>query len=562
MKLFKSLTCGLALSLSAGMLSANETVDLHLASGEYASAEKAALAIVDPSDRMAALRDVAVARAAAGFGSAAVSTARRIEDRTASHQAESDARREDALAGGAQANFQPLIDLIQNQTGGDTWSALGTGEGTIDQFLQGISVDPSGMIAKISELDSGKLAELGKHVRKASLNDDMATPSSLRMISLNRLEAEVAEFAARGERVPATLQSLGGLTRVENVFVYPETGDIVIAGPGEAWAYNAEGRAVGLESGRPTLQLDDLVTVLRAFGQEGNGQFGCSIDARAENVADLQAFLATQTTPLRPAAVSKWVEKIDETLGQADVRVYGIPAESRVANVLVEADYKMKLIGLDLLDAGAEIPSYFDLLSQNREYVNGGVESLRWWLSMKYDAVRHSSDRDAFEIVGPGVLCRSENQFLTAEGQQLPTGTSEPMNQLFAKNFTDNYAALSERDDVFADLQGVLDLALAAALIRDENLDSKANWDRGCFASNGAYKPATMTPALEADAVANHRVYNRRDIVVQAAGGVVADVVGVIRDQSIRSENPRLDTVADNAVKADTTDGRWWWDAR
>ena len=561
MNLFKSLTCGLTVSVSLGMASADETVNSHLAAGEFSAAERAAAAIEDPSARASALADVAIARAQAGFGQAAFSTARRIEDRTLAHTTESEARRQDQLAGGTQADFGNIIQLIESQTGGDTWASLG-GEGEITEFEQGIRVNPAGVLSKVSQLDSGKLAELAATVRKASLNDDMATPSLLRMISLTRLEQEVARHIDRGEAVPATLQNLGGLTRVENVFVYPESGEVVIAGPGEAWGYDAEGRAIGLESGRPTLQLDDLVTVLRTFGPSGDGVFGCSIDARPENIADLQKFLASQQGPLRPSAVNRWVRKIDETLGQADVRVYGVPAESRVAHVLVEADYKMKLIGLDLLDAGADVPSYFDLLSKNREFINGGVESLRWWLTMKYDAVRHTADRDAFEIAGPGVLCQSENQFLTAEGQQLPTGQSEPVNQMFAQNFTSHYADLSQVDDVFADLQGVLDLALAAALIDFEGLDTKAQWDRGCFAASGAYQPATGTPALEADAVAHHRVYNGRDIVVQAAGGVKADIMSVVRNESLRSENPRLDTIATSAAAADTTNGRWWWDAK
>lgn len=561
MKLLKSLTCGFALACSVGTLSADEAVNRHLAAGELAAAERVAAAITNPTDRDAALADVAVARARLGFGNAAISTSRRIADRTLEHTTESDARRQAEMAGGSQADFGPIIELIESQTGGQTWSSLG-GEGEITQFDQGIRVNPTGMLAKVSELDKGKLAELSATVRTASLNDDMATPSALRMISLTRLEQEVAGYIERGEQIPATLQNLGGLTRVENIFSYPETGELVIAGPGEAWGYDAEGRAIGMESGRPTLQLDDLVTVLRTFGPEGEGVFGCSIDARQENVAAVQQFLATQQGPLRPSAVNRWVKQIDQKLGEADIRVYGVPADSRVAQVLVEADYKMKLIGLDLLDAGSDVPSYFDLLSQNREFINGGVESLRWWLTMKYDAVRHSADRDAFEIAGPGVLCQSENQYLTAEGQQASTGQAEPVNQMFASNFTENYAELSQIDDVFADLQGVLDLALASALIQTESLDAQTNWDRGCFAANGAYQPAGFTPAVEADAVAHHRVYNGRDIVVQAAGGVSADIMSVVRNDSIRSENPRLDTIADNAVAADATNGRWWWDAK
>lgn len=561
MKLFKSLTCGFALACSVGTLSADEVVNSHLAAGNFAAAERAAAALADDAARDAALADVAAARGRMGFLDAAVATSRQISDRVMAGRVESEARRDAEMAGGSQADFGPIIELIQTQTGGDSWADLG-GEGEITQFDQGIRVDPAGMISKVAELDRGKLAELSKTVRNAALNDDMATPSPLRMISLTRLEEQVAGHLQRGEQIPATLQNLGGLTRVENVFAYPETGELVIAGPGEAWGYDAEGRAVGLESGRPTLQLDDLVTVLRTFSADGQNVFGCSIDARPENIGDLQDFLATQQSPLRPRQVKGWVEKIDELLGEADIRVYGVPTDSRVARVLVEADYKMKLIGLDLLDAGPTVPSYFDLLSKNRQFINGGVESLRWWLTMKYDAVRHSADRDAFEIAGPGVLCQSENQFLTAEGQQVSTGKSEPVNQMFASNFTANYDQLSQVDDAFADLQGVLDLALAAALIRTESLDARTSWDRGCFAADGAYQPTRLTPATEADAVAHHRVYNGRDIVVQAAGGVSADIMSVVRNESIRSENPRLDTVADSAVAADTTNGRWWWDAK
>ena len=33
--------------------------------------------------------------------------------------------------------------------------------------------------------------------------------------------------------------------------------------------------------------------------------------------------------------------------------------------MIVEADYRMKLIGINKLDAGIDIPSYFDLLARN-----------------------------------------------------------------------------------------------------------------------------------------------------------------------------------------------------
>jgi hypothetical protein len=74
-------------------------------------------------------------------------------------------------------------------------------------------------------------------------------------------------------------------------------------------------------------------------------------------------------------------------------------------------------------------------------------------------------DRHAFEVRGSSVLCQSDNQFLNDSGQRASTGQAEPINQLFASNFTNHYQELAQRDPIFADLQGIFDLALVAALI-------------------------------------------------------------------------------------------------
>ncbi len=42
--------------------------------------------------------------------------------------------------------------------------------------------------------------------------------------------------------------------------------------------------AVGTTSGKPALQLDDLVTVLRTFSPGAKQVFGCSIDPRPEGL--------------------------------------------------------------------------------------------------------------------------------------------------------------------------------------------------------------------------------------------------------------------------------------
>ena len=340
---------------------------------------------------------------------------------------------------------------------------------------------------------------------------------------------------------------------------------MVIAGPAEAWRYNEFGQPVGVETGRPTLQLDDLVTVLRTFSPNGQQVFGCSIDPRQEGLAAVREFAeASQSRgPLAAGSVRRWAAKIGNKLGNQDIRVFGVPADSRIARVIVEADYRMKLIGVGKLSAGPHVPGYFDLLRKHPEVATGGLDALRWWLTMHYDSVMHSGERNAFEIRGSSVLCKSENQFISEQGQQVGTGKAEPINRLFAANFSEHYEEIARRDPVFADLQGVFDLALVAALLQEERVDERLDWDRGAFAVGGAYHPASYAVPRETESVVNHRVFNGKDVVVQVAGGVRGDLLSVLNDASVRQESPRLDGVAQGSrPTASLPEGRWWWDAK
>jgi len=240
-----------------------------------------------------------------------------------------------------------------------------------------------------------------------------------------------------------------------------------------------------------------------------------------------------------------------------------VPSNTRVAQVLVEADYRMKLIGVAKLDAGKNIPNYFDLLKAAGQIKGGQLDVLRWWLTMKYSAIIHNPDRTFFEIQGGSVMAQSENQFLNAQGQHVPTGISEPVNRRFVENLTNHYGELAQRDPVFADLRNIFDMALVAALCRQEHLHQRAGWDLGTFAPGGDYHPAVVQAPTVVESVLNHRSYNGgRDIVVQVAGGVQADIAGIARDQSIAKEDAGLNDVAKRGKNPALPDGRWWWDAK
>lgn len=55
--------------------------------------------------------------------------------------------------------------------------------------------------------------------------------------------------------------------------------------------------------------------------------------------------------------------------------VWGVPADSRVARVIVEADYRMKLVGINKLDVGKDVPGYFDLLPVSQQKIQPTMDA-------------------------------------------------------------------------------------------------------------------------------------------------------------------------------------------
>ena len=525
----------------------------HLDAGEFGPAIELANNTKDKVARQDMMKQIALAQIQAGEYSGALMTVRQGDDAKGADDAA------DSLAGGSGADFTELIGLIQTQTSG-MWVDVDGDGGSMTPFTSGVKADPTSLLPLLARVDSeGRLESLGLKARRASLNEQMAQPSKMRVVSLKRLEAAAAQHVADGQPIAETLQNMAGIHEIRYVFADADNNDILIGGPAGAWMYNEDGQPVSAETGRPTLRLDDLVTVLRTFSGNGRGEFICSIDPRQEGLKKLQGYVAQSNArgALRPSQTRGWVRALQRHLGMQDVRIEGVPADSRIARVIFEADYRMKLIGIGKLAGVDGMKSFFDLLPENAQQNPPAIDALRWWMTMNYDSVLHSPNNDVFEISGSSVKCLSENEFLTAQGQRVPSGRADDVNKEFAERFTKHYSKLAQRDIVFADLQNVFDLALVAALIRHEGVDNAVGFDRGVFAIDGAYQPAKYEPTPEVMSVVNHKVYNGKDIVVQVAGGVRGNVMKVVRDTS------KQKTVAGlNKSATKTTSNRWWWDSK
>lgn len=553
-----------------------EQVKAQIEAGEFGPAIAAARSAKTPEEQISLLQLIVQGQTdsgdvAGGLRTAALfpNAATRVRARANVARQGQAAREPLQFAGGMGGqNWGLIMNLIMENTGGPDvggpWMELDGEGGTMTPFPTGVRVNPHGLLFRVSQQEqNGQLAALGLKARVAALNDEMANPATLRFVSLTRLERAVAARVKDGVPVLETMRRLAGLSQIQYVFIYPEEKELVIAGPAEGWRYNAQGLPVGTESGRPTLQLDDLVTVLRTFAPGGSGVFGCSINPREEGLRAVKQFVeaSEKKGPLAASQTARWLKEIQSRMGLQDIEVFGIPADTRMAQVLVEADYRMKLIGIGKLEGGQEIPSFFELLTQNPQQDAPNLDALRWWLTMKYDAVLHSPDRDVFAIRGSSVLVQSENQLLTAEGKHVPTGKAEATNRLFAKNFTEHYAELAKRDLVFADLQNLFDLGMVAALCQHEHLAQRIGWDLGVFAAAGDYRVARVAAPKTVESVMNHRLYNGKDLVVQVAGGVRADLQAAVSDSSLAKESAEVKAVSARGKLPQLPAARWWWDA-
>ena len=59
------------------------------------------------------------------------------------------------------------------------------------------------------------------------------------------------------------MQMLAGLQRIQYVLVYPDTGDIVLAGPAGDWRRGAEGRVVSTDTGHQKKIADEHHVIYR-----------------------------------------------------------------------------------------------------------------------------------------------------------------------------------------------------------------------------------------------------------------------------------------------------------
>ena len=353
--------------------------------------------------------------------------------------------------------------------------------------------------------------------------------------------------------------NLAGLTRIEYVFCMPETKDIVIAGPAEGWAPDLSGRVCGIQTGRPIVELQDLIVALRAFPPNGKPTplIGCSIDPTPEGLQREQDF-ARANTPRSPADIDGFATGLRNALGLETVTINGVPDTTHFAQVLVEADYRMKLIGIGLEQPRVRIKNYVDRANSNEISKNGLA---RWYFVPNYECVRVADDEMAMQLVGEGVKLVGADEVVLANGQRSPRPARIWPAKPGAMNSPRATRKIAAVTPIYAQLRNLVDLSVAAAFIQKEDYFSKIGWQMEPVRETKARcpcKPPSLRGKLKRPSMSSGR---ERHVSTPIGGGVTISPREALVEVEPAARQGRQGRRCPQGNRPQgLAKGQWWWD--
>jgi hypothetical protein len=333
----------------------------------------------------------------------------------------------------------------------------------------------------------------------------------------------------------------------------------VIAGPAEGAFRDPSGRFLGIETAQPIVHLEDMVTALRAYspGVPPTKTISVSIDPTPEGLARMQKFLGSLGGRAQPGQERMIATAMKESMGMQTVTLKGVPFSTNFARVLVEADYRMKLIGIGLERLPIPMASYTDRSSP----ASGSANAMqRWFFVPNYDGVAVSEDGLALKLNDRGVKLVGESERVDGDGKREASGKVNRASQGFCSDFTKFYNQIAQRVQVYAELRNLIDVSIAAAYIQQQDFYGQAQWSLATFGDEAQFPVETHTAPQQVETAVN-AVWKGSSLLTPIGGGIhVQPRVALNSDRMVKESDGSSDAVKQLAAPADLTADQWWWD--
>lgn len=427
-----------------------------------------------------------------------------------------------------------LLCALLMATAADTFGQV------INPAVGGVSVDAQGLISRVSPQEIKNLAEQLTQ-QMGEIPAGFASEVPLRKISLKKINELICNSVQEQKSLPYEARFLGGLTSIKYIVMVPEENDVLIIGPAESWTVGAENTIIGTKTGKPILQLEDLVTMFRAMSKPRLEVITCSIDPTSEANIELEKVRRQNWQRGQERAYAVALEK---AMGQNVVSIQGVTGDSRFAKVMVAADYKMKQISLEQTASPVRsIPSYISLLGNRSRSI-----SPRFWFSADYTSLAHDSTKKVWELGGVQVRVETEDEYTDRRaGTRRATGRTDPTAERWCDAMNKNFVSLAKTDPTFAELQNCMDLALAVALIVREDMLAQTS----CRVPALTDDVTLPLPKYPVPRYVDSAATTRGNVV--ACGGVNINPFDVV-------DRPKLKTALDKiAPELTTSTGETWF---
>lgn len=461
------------------------------------------------------------------------------------------------------ALFLGTQSSVLAQTGGGGQGG-GGGNGNGGQFPGGILISPSGLVdrAAVSAANAGALRQLKNQAQKA-LAPELNQVSSQRFVSLAKLDREIAQRLNDSKVLTSEIRFLAGLNRID--FVVIEENDVLLVGPASGFGVSPEGRMVSVETGRPVLCLDDLLTALRGASQED--AVGCSMDPDVGRVQQAMEWLNANSAPSTPAMARAKMQRCVELQGEWTVTTFGVPETSRMCLAMVEADYLMKRIAIGLENPNVKgMKSSLSLARPNDNMMR------RWWFAPNY-VLERSGDSRVFAFGGPRLQLYGREELIGENGQIIDANLKQPSSEKFAQLFNERIGPLTEKVPAFADLQNMFDILTAVAVIDDAEAAARLSWELLALRDSSLLPtaiynvPKTTLPEVNTKSAGSL-------IIGAFSGGVTIRPSSqlakfALKGESTTAESEKTKTGKDelpqwpveDEIAVGKSSESWWWDA-
>ena len=379
--------------------------------------------------------------------------------------------------------------------------------------------------------------------------DSDFSKSGLRAISMRALNAKMVQHKKSGTPLPAAVNYMAGLQRIEYVMLIED--DIILAGPAEGLKTNSNGNVVGQSSNMPALNVQDFLVAMQNVSQARQGHgISVSIDPTEEGSLRV-AKLMKQITP--SGFDSESAKVLEEAGGPQKISLTGIPKDSRFAQILVSADYKMKRLAMGLQRTPEFLPSIMEMAQKKNS--TWRKITPRFWMECNYEPVAVNDDKTIWKISGQGVCAKTEAEFVNADGSREKAGKPNKLAKAWATRMTDRYEDLSKVEPVFRELRNLMDLSVVAAIIAKHRLMDRAEISVPAITGTETVSlPKWNVP--ESVPTQCSFMHMGRNLVVTTSGGVMVNSWAIAANTVAES---KLNSIGDKALSGKSE--RWWWNA-